>query len=51
MGADECNRLVVDLMRKALFDQAKAAQARELEQARAAQARQLESLNQLVDGL
>ena len=40
MGADECNRLVVSLMRKALFDQAKAAQAR-----------QLESLSQLVDGL
>ena len=40
MGSDECNRLVVGLMRKALVTQAKAAQAR-----------QLNSLALLMDGL
>ena len=40
VGSDECNRLVVGLMRKALVTQAKAAQAR-----------QLNSLALLMDGL
>ena len=40
MGSVECNRLVVDLMRKALVDQAKANQAR-----------QMASLNGMLDGL
>ena len=44
MGSVECNRLVVSLMRKALVDQAKAAQA-------AAAARQLANLAGLLDGL
>ena len=30
VGSDECNRLVVGLMRKALVDQAKANQARQM---------------------
>jgi hypothetical protein len=42
VGSDECNRLVVGLMRKALVAQAKAAQA-------AAAARQLDNLNGLLD--
>ena len=40
VGSVECNRLVVGLMRKALVDQAKANQAR-----------QMASLNGMLDGL
>ena len=40
MGFDECNSLVVGLMSKALVDQAKANQAR-----------QMASLNGMLDGL
>ena len=56
MGSDECNRLVVGLMRKALVTQAKAAHAATaaaIAAAAAAQAaaaaRQLESLTGLLD--
>ena len=60
VGSDECNRLVVGLMRKALVTQAKAAQAAiaaaqaaELAAIAAAQAaaaaRQLDNLNGLLD--
>ena len=44
MGSVECNKLVVGLMRKALFTQAKAAQA-------ATAARQLDNLAGLLDGM
>ena len=40
VGSDECNRLVVRKMREALFSQAQAAQAR-----------QLDSLGLVMDGL
>ena len=42
VGSDECNRLVVSLMRKELVTKAKAAQA-------ATAARQLDNLNGLLD--
>ena len=45
----ECNRLVVGLMRKALFAQAKAAQAAIAAAQAAAAARQLENLAGLMD--
>jgi hypothetical protein len=44
VGSVECNRLVVDLMRKALVTQAKAAQA-------VAAERQLDNLNGVLAGL
>ena len=49
MGSVECNRLVVGLMRKALFAQAKAAQAAIAAAQAAAAARQLENLAGLMD--
>ena len=48
VGSDECNRLVVSLMRKALVTQAKAAQAATAAAQAAAAARQLESLAGLL---
>ena len=56
MGSVECNRLVVGLMRKALFAQAKAAQARARQdnkldhEAKINQARQLSELSLLMRG-
>lgn len=44
MGADECNRLVIGLMRKELVTVAKAAQA-------AIAAAQLDNLNGLLDAM
>jgi len=53
VGSDECNRLVVGLMRKALVTQEKAAQAAIAEAQAAAAAlvaaRQLDSLAGLLD--
>ena len=56
VGSVECNRLVVGLMRKALFAQAKAAQARARQdnkldhEAKINQSRQLSELSLLMRG-
>ena len=51
VGFDECNRLVVGLMRNALVAQAEANEARQLADLQVKQARRLDNLEELLDDM
>ena len=51
MGFDECNRLVVGLMRNALVAQAEANEARQLADLQAKKASRLANLHGLLDDM